>query len=133
MTSLRDLAEQHRVAIKRRDQELVVGKNGFLCVDDSKLTVVYTDDGRKRPLTQRNKTRVLRILEPYLAGGLWQEGDVEFIARVPDTAFATCLRVLGVKRFTARKGQPSSPETLARLASARASQNRPGTGTRGPS
>lgn len=103
--TLRELAQQHRVPIRRGcEEEIVRGKNGFLCADGRKITMVFTDDGRKTPLTAMKKSYALKAMGDHLEMPLHQEGDCEFIGFVDATGFPAALKVLGVKHFTARKG-----------------------------
>jgi hypothetical protein len=113
------IAKEHRVAIKRDGcgDPVIPGRNGHLYIDAGETWICYTDDGRKRPLTIRQKTYAMsRLRERNCLLQVRQEGDFEFLGRIaPEGVGYALFQILGVKRFKATKGV-SKPMPAAALA-----------------
>ena len=73
------IGDEHRVPVKRDEcgDKIIAGKNGHLYMDERRVCVCYTDDGRKKPLTKLQKTHALRKLGDHLIR-IQQNGDCEF-------------------------------------------------------
>jgi len=110
-TLLEQIAADHRVPCKRRgptaDDELIVpGKWGHLWEDAGRLMICFTDDGAKRPLTKRKKTKAIAMLGEALVR-ITQNAEAEFSGEIlqDHASVERAIRILGVKRFRADKDE----------------------------
>ena len=99
--TLESIGESHRVPVRRDDygDRIIKGKNGHLYLDQGRVMVCYTDDGRKKPLGARKKTNALKALGTAIVK-VKQEAHAEFVAEIHPEGIKTALfKVLMVRRF----------------------------------
>lgn len=104
--TIEQISEQYRVPVKRDEcgDPIIAGKNGHVYVDEEKPFICFTDDGRKRPLSVRQKTAAIKKLGDGLVR-IKQNAECEFTGELrPDALSIALFRVLGVKRFMVTKG-----------------------------